>query len=103
MCHVDDDSTISAIDFGGLESAINVQSGGRIEFRGVSLRQPAPQRWSVINDTYLINTGFAALPSINTAPNATVSMLVVLKSLPYMMYSSKQSSVVISKQSSVVT
>ena len=78
MCYADDERT-SAIDFGGLESAISVQNGGRIEFRGLTLRHPAPQRWSVINDTYLINTAFAALPSINTAPNATVSMFAVLR------------------------
>lgn len=68
----DDESSGAGIDFGGVESAINVQSGGRIEFRGLALRHPAPQRWTVINDTYLVNTAFAALPSINTAPNARV-------------------------------
>ena len=68
----DEESPGAVIDFGGIESAINVQSGGRIEFSGLSLMHPAPQLWTVINDTYLINTAFAALPSINAAPNATV-------------------------------
>lgn len=71
-----DDSLSSAIDFGGIESAINVQNGARIEFRGLALRHPAPQRWTTINDTYLVNTAFAALPSINAAPNATVRRLL---------------------------
>ena len=73
FCFADDESSTSVLDFGGLTSAINVQIGGRIEFRGIAIRQPAPQRWAIINDTYLVNTAFAALPSINTAPNATVS------------------------------
>ncbi|KAL3133428.1 hypothetical protein ABBQ38_007295 [Trebouxia sp. C0009 RCD-2024] len=66
------ETTGNAIDFGGIASAISVQTGARLEFRGLFLTHPAPQRWAVINDTYLINTAFAALPSINAAPNATV-------------------------------
>lgn len=76
------ETTGNAIDFGGIASAISVQTGARLEFRGLFLTHPAPQRWAVINDTYLINTAFAALPSINAAPNATVSRFAVcLRSL----------------------
>lgn len=76
------ETTGNAIDFGGIASAISVQTGARIEFRGLSLSHPAPQRWAVINDTYLINTAFAALPSINAAPNATVSRFAACLDLP---------------------
>lgn len=53
-------------------SAIKVQNGAWLEFSGLELRNPAPARWTSINDTYIVNTAFAALPSINTEPNATV-------------------------------
>ncbi|KAL0035971.1 hypothetical protein WJX77_009876 [Trebouxia sp. C0004] len=68
----DDDTAVSAIDFAGIVSAINVQNGGWLEFSGLTLRNPAPADWTSINDTYIVNTAFAALPSINTEPNATV-------------------------------
>jgi len=68
----DDDDAVSAIDFGGIVSAISVQNGGWLEFSGLALRNPAPAHWASINDTYIVNTAFAALPSINTEPNATV-------------------------------
>ncbi|KAA6425511.1 MAG: kinase [Trebouxia sp. A1-2] len=66
------DAAVSAIDFGGIVSAIKVQNGAWLEFSGLELRNPAPARWTSINDTYIVNTAFAALPSINTEPNATV-------------------------------
>ncbi len=49
-----------------------------MKFSGLALRNPAPARWTTINDTYIVNTALAALPSIDTEPNATVSDLPVL-------------------------
>ncbi|KAL0043223.1 hypothetical protein WJX82_007959 [Trebouxia sp. C0006] len=62
----------SAIDFGGIASAIKVQNGGWLKLSGLALRNPAPARWTTINDTYIVNTALAALPSIDIEPNATV-------------------------------
>lgn len=76
-CGAEDSSSNSAIDFGGIVSAIKVQNGGWLEFSGLALRNPAPAHWTSINDTYIVNTAFASLPSINTEPNATVSTLLI--------------------------
>lgn len=75
MILADNNTGSAVIDFGGITSAIRVQDGGYLEFRGLALTGPAPAHWDSINDTYIINTAFAALPSISTEPNATVSSM----------------------------
>ena len=73
-CHAAEyDMGGAAIDFGGVASAIKVQNGGSLEFDSITLSNPANPRWTNINDTYLVNIAFAALRSIDTEPNATVS------------------------------
>lgn len=62
------------LDFGGLAGAVKVRNGGFLAFVNLVLVGQAYQQWTASNDTYLVDSAFASLPSIETEPNATVSM-----------------------------